>query len=168
MKEIWKDIEGYDGDYQISNFGVVKSFKKCRGTNIRILKSKIDRDGYLNVCLHKNKKVKTLHIHRLVWDAFGDSPRKGRTLQIDHIDNNKNNNRIDNLQLLSSRENITKVKLYYNKSSKYTGVTWDKSRNKWLSRIKINEKHIHLGRYNTEEEASAAYQSALIKIKEGA
>lgn len=161
MEEIFKDIEGYDGDYQISNFGRVRSFK---GVDMIYLKPQIAR-GYRRVSLHKNRIRRGIFIHRTVWDHFGDSKRNGRILQVDHIDNVKTNNRIDNLQLLSQRENTTKAYLTTNKSSKYIGVSWVKSRNKWVSMITINGSQKNLGRFKTEYEAHLAYEKALNELK---
>lgn len=162
MEEIWKDIEGYDGYYQISNFGRVKSFK---GKDVRYLKLSIDHGGYYNFTMKKNNnKRKHGYIHRLVWDHFGDSKRNGVTLQVDHLDNNKLNNRIDNLQLLSNRENTSKAYLTTNKTSKYTGVSWYKRDKCWRSYIQINGKLKWLGSFKTEHEAHLAYQKVLESI----
>ncbi len=161
MEEQWKDIEGYDGLYQISNFGRVRSFKRGK---IRYLKNGIDVWGYYRVSLHKNGKQKSLRIHRLVWDHFGDSKRNGRILQVDHINNDKSNNRIDNLQLLSTRENVSKHYLRTDKSSKYVGVCWHKNNNNWTAVIHINGKQKHLGCFKTEYEAHLAYQKALNEL----
>ena len=158
--EIWKDITGFEGLYQVSSLGRVKSFKWGKE---RILNYGANSCGYLMICLHKDKKNFIKYIHRIVWDAFGSSPRNGRILQIDHIDNNKLNNRIENLQLLSSRENNSK-KIYENKSSKYKGVTWFKRDLKWRAQIKINGKLKHLGYFTSEKKAAEAYQQALNEL----
>ena len=70
-KEIWKDILGYEGLYQVSNFGRVKSTKFGKE---RILKLTKDKDGYLIVNLYKNNKSKTLKVHRLVAEVFLPNP----------------------------------------------------------------------------------------------
>ena len=103
MIGIWKDIEDYEGLYQINKFGNVKSLSRKQSVKERILKQNNNTSGYLIVNLYKNKKSKTTMVHHLVWDYFGDEPRNGRVLQVDH----KNNIRIDcwigNLQLLNQR-----------------------------------------------------------------
>lgn len=154
MEEIWKDIDGYNGDYQISNYGRVISNKYNK---IKYLKMYISRNGYVSVILCLSCKVKKMYVHTIVWDHFGDT---SRLLQVDHIDNNKLNNRIDNLQLLSCRNNITKYHLTTKKTSKYTGVWWYKKCNLWASRIYINSTFKYLGYFKTEEEAHLAYQNA--------
>lgn len=162
MEEIFKDIEGYDGIYQISNLGRVRSFKWKK---TRYLKPGINNYGYYYINLSKNNIKKAGYIHMLVWDYFGDLKRNGMILQVDHIDGNKSNNRLDNLQLLSCRENITKHRLTTNKTSKYTGVGWYKRNECWTSQISINGKSHYLGRFDTELEAHTAYKNALSEIK---
>lgn len=158
MKEIFKPIPGYP-DYEISNFGRAKSLKFDRE---KILKPSPDNDGgYLSLTLCSEGERKTYRIAHLVYDAFGKGKRNGRILQIDHLDANKQNNRIDNLQLLSHRENTSKGHMFKKTSSKFTGVCWCKHVKKWLAKISKNGKRKHLGYYSEEKEASKAYQKAL-------
>lgn len=156
--ELWKDIEGYEGIYQTSNLGRVKSFK---WNNIRILKFGFDSQGYKMVVLCKNNKLKTRTVHSLVWDAFGTRKRNGRKLQIDHINNNKLDNRIENLQLLTQRQNISKgMKL---KRGKYPiGVC--KDGNNYKARIMIKSKTKHLGTRSTPEAAAELYKKSVLKL----
>lgn len=96
MEEIWKDIPNYEGLYQISNFGFVKSL--CRnGTigNDRILQIHKDKDGFDNVSLIKNGKRLKYLVHRLVAEVFVANPNNYKIVR--HIDGNKNNNFADNL-----------------------------------------------------------------------
>lgn len=94
MKEIWKDIPNYEGLYQISSLGRVKSLNYNRTKQEKILKQAKDYDGYHLVSLSKNGKHLTMKVHRLVAQAFlGNS-----NLQINHIDENKSNNKISNLE----------------------------------------------------------------------
>ncbi len=161
MKEIYKDIEGYEGHYQVSNLGNVKSFKNNKE---RILKPGIDTDGYKIVGLCKNGKQKTFKVHKLVAMTFLGHKRQGLNEVVDHIDNVKTNNRLDNLQLISHRENTSKDRK--GGTSEYVGVCWDKSKNKWRSEIRIKGKSIFLGLFDDEYDAHLAYQKALKEIKE--
>lgn len=96
-EEIWKDIKNYEGLYKISNLGQVKSLTR----NI-ILKTATDKKGYLRVSLCKNCKDKYYRIHRLVLQAFiGNSD-----LQCNHINGIKNDNRLENLEWVTSSENM--------------------------------------------------------------
>ena len=116
MNEIWKDIFDYEGIYKISNYGNVKSLRRFMairngGKQLmpeKILKCRPNIRGYYYVKLCKESKVKTYRIHLLVWDHFGDKPRDGMKLVVDHIDENRLNNKINNLQLLTNRENLIK------------------------------------------------------------
>ena len=97
-REIWKDIEGYEGLYQVSDLGRVK-----RVTTNRILKQAKHHGGYMRVDLCKNGKRKAHKIHRLVAQAFIPNPEN--KLQVNHIDENKTNNIISNLEWLTAKEN---------------------------------------------------------------
>lgn len=158
-KEMWKDIKDYEGLYQISNFGKVKSLYSNR-----LLKLPPTHDGYLIARLYKNSQRKTVYVHHLVWDSFGDKPRNGRILQIDHIDNNPQNNCIQNLQVLTARENTIKCKVRTKDTGKYVGVSTHKSSNKFRSRIFIDGKQILLGYFNNKMDAYTAYQNKLLEI----
>lgn len=104
VNRIWKDIPGYEGLYQVSNFGEVKSFYKFRdGKKERILKHAINDSGYKIVVLTKNKKPKSLRVHRLVALTFIDNFENKP--QVNHIDGNKLNNNINNLEWCTNGEN---------------------------------------------------------------
>ena len=151
--EIYKDIPGYEGLYQVSNMGNVKSFKWGKE---RILKKGKDTHGYLNVRLYKESTLKTFMVHKLVSIVFLNHTPNGHETVVNHIDNNPLNNRVDNLELVSNR---------YNTSCHKTdvGVSWYRRYNKWLSKIWIN-KQINLGYFNTKEEAQEMYQKAVANI----
>ena len=167
MEEIFKDIPNYEGLYQVSNLGNVKSLPKnvkmpnggLRIQKEKILKHVIDKKGYCAVCFHKNSKGKSIRIHKLVAITFLNHKPNGMKIVVDHINNDKLDNRLENIQLLSNRENCSKnSKKGY---SKYVGVSWNKRVNKWISQIQINGKRIHLGYFSNEVEASEVYQIAL-------
>jgi hypothetical protein len=159
-KEEWRFVPGYEGLYMISNCGRVKSMNYNHTGKEKLMSITKDTRGYLQVGLSKDNKKKSFKVHILVWDAFGDSPRNGRILQVDHINNDKTDNRIENLQLLSSRENCSKRSLQKQKTSKYTGVSWDNSLNKWKAQITMNKKNKYIGIFTTEKEAAEAYLKA--------
>ena len=99
MKEIWKDIEGYEGLYKISNMGRVYSLYRNK-----ILSPGIDTSGYKVVNLCKNRKQKTRTVHRLVAEAFIENPNNYPI--INHKDENKENNIISNLEWCTCKYNI--------------------------------------------------------------
>lgn len=110
MQESWKDIKDFEGIYQISNLGRVKSlrtynsFKKTYYYREKILKGKIDTNGYVMVCLCKGKQ-KYVRVHRLVAEAFIPNPHNYPI--INHKDENKQNNCVDNLEWCSYLYNNT-------------------------------------------------------------
>jgi len=157
--EIFKDIPGYEGIYQVSNLGRVKSLKFNRE---KILKLRDNSNGYLQVNLCCERKFKAIRVHQLVAMAFlNHTPDGTMKIIVDHKDNDKLNNRLSNLQLISARYNTSKDK---KGSSKYTGVSWSKASNKWLSTIAINGKIKNLGYFNCELAAAAEYQKKLAEI----
>lgn len=102
--EEWRDIENYKGKYMISSYGRVKSLNYNNTGKEKILKQITDKDGYKYVRLSKNNKTKNERIHRLV--AFNFLPNIGNCQQVNHIDGKKNNNRIENLEWVTPKENI--------------------------------------------------------------
>jgi len=101
--EIWKDVVGYEGRYLVSNFGKVKSMPKPRCKREKILKSMLSKAGYLMVDLGDGKTIKRFLVHRLVAMAFIENPLNKQ--QVNHIDGNKCNNNLDNLEWNTSSEN---------------------------------------------------------------
>lgn len=101
MQEIWKDIEGYEGCYQVSNLGRVKSLMYGKE---KILKAQVVTNGYLAVSLCKEGKIKKHTIHRLVAKAFIENP--DNLPQVNHRDENKTNNTIQNLEWCSAEYNM--------------------------------------------------------------
>lgn len=104
MKEIWKDIEGFEGKYQVSNTGYVKSLDFNHTGKEKILKNKVNRQGYEYVTLYKNGKQYYPAIHRLVAEAFIPNPNELE--QVNHIDGNKKNNVAENLEWCTNLENM--------------------------------------------------------------
>ena len=103
MEEVWKDIQGYEGIYQVSNLGNVRSVDRCvecvdsyRHYKGRIMRLNKRKNGYLDICLRRqDNKVRPL-VHRLVAEAFIPNPEKLPC--VNHKDENKENNRVDNLE----------------------------------------------------------------------
>ena len=115
-EEIWKDIEGYEGLYQISDKGRVKSLRFGKE---KILKSVIDKKNYLQVVLYKNKIKKHFQVHRLVALAFISNPQNYP--QVNHKDENPSNNNLENLEWCTSKYNInygTRIQRFIEKKSK--------------------------------------------------
>ena len=159
MIEEWKDIIGYEGLYQISNFGNVKSLKYSKS---KFLKGAVNNCGYRQVNLCKNSIVKSFKIHQLVATHFLNHIVNGYEKVINHIDFNRLNNEVSNLEIVSPRENTNKKHLQ--SSSNSTGVSWHKGRSRWISQIYHTGKLNFLGYFKTESEASNAYQNELLKI----
>lgn len=107
MKEIWKDIPEFEGLYQASNLGRIKSLERinARGNRLKekILKPGINQYGYYQVQLYKNSIGKMYIVHRLVWIAFNGPIPEG--LQVNHINEIKIDNKLENLNLMTPKEN---------------------------------------------------------------
>jgi len=102
MSEQWKPVIGYEGRYDVSSYGNVKSLKR-QGANERILKQQIHNHGYKRVALYKDNIPLDKLVHRLVLEAFiSPCPHSMETY---HIDSNKLNNRLENLRWDTSKAN---------------------------------------------------------------
>lgn len=160
MNEIFKDIPNYEGMYQISDLGRVKSLKFNRE---RILKPVVNSNGYLSANLYCEGKLKQKSVHQIMAITFlNHKPDGNNGLIVDHVNNNHLDNRLDNLQLITQRENTSKDKR--GGSSQYVGVDWYKQNKKWRARIRINGKLKYLGLFKEELEAANAYKERLNEI----
>lgn len=173
-KEKWRDIPNYEGYYQASNLGGVRSLDRTvvfSDGRERFYKGRI-REGYIN----KGYRRTTLNIDgvgrnfkfsQLVAMAFLGHKPNGMDLVVDHINGDKSDDRVENLRIVTNRANLSACfrSDRGSFSSEYVGVYWNDNASKWRARIQDNGVQIHLGYYNTEIEASNAYQLALIKIK---
>ena len=164
LTEQFKSIKGYEGLYEISNLGNIKSLsreiKYSAGKTIKIkermLKPTLRTDGYLSIGLHQNNIGKTHQIHRLVYISFnGDIPKK---LQIDHINDNRSDNRLSNLRLLTHRLNTARG---FRHRGLPTGVIYHKQAGKYQSQINIDKKYYYLGLYDSVDTAKEAYDNKL-------
>jgi hypothetical protein len=171
--EVWKDLPNYEGYYQVSDLGRAKSLSRQMWNGKAywyskeiILKQQIGTTGYYNIRLSKYNITKTTKVHQMIAMSFlGHKPDGTNKLVIDHKNNNKLDNTLENLQLITHRLNISKDKK--NKSSIYTGVSFVKLRNKWKSQIRLNGAVFVLGYFDNEEIASETYKNALKEIESG-
>lgn len=119
--------------------------------------------GYKQIGIKiKGLKQKTVQVHQLVAAAFLGYKFQGHKMVVDHIDSNHLNNNLNNLKIVTQRENASKERSI--KSGLPTGFYFNKQNNKYIAQIQINEKRIYLGSFNTPEEASNAYQNKLKTI----
>lgn len=152
MEEVWKDIPEYEGWYQVSNLGRVRSLDRyVNGNRIncdkqkmkgKILKARKDKLGYLRVSLKQNTKTRTFLVHRLVAIAF--IPNPDNLLYVNHIDENTSNPRVDNLEWCTPQYNVC----YGNGRAK-------SSRHKWRRVIQYDKKMNELARFESLKAASA-------------
>ena len=158
--EVWKDIPEFEGLYQVSNLGNVKSLNYRKKGIVKELKKNINSgSGRKSVSLCKNGKASTNQsVYVLVAKSFLNHKSCGYKLVVDHIDNNPLNDNLYNLQIISHRKNISKS---MKGTSKYTGVCWNKSQGKWKGAISFYGKIKHLGYFTDELKAANAYKKAL-------
>jgi len=163
--EKWKDVIGYEGHYQISNFGRVRSVDRVvinmNGINRKLkgsLKNTFISKGYVLVTLSVNNIKRSYCVHRLVAEAFILNPNN--LDEVNHKDRNRKNNYISNLIWCTSRENTHHARSRMKKRSKYVGVSFDSNTPKtpWMSRINLSGKTKFLGRFETEQNAYDAYK----------
>lgn len=149
MNEVWKDVEGYEGLYQVSNLGRVKSLQRITKIRhaIRIEKEKIlkqhknIKSGYMYVYLSNNGKNKGFRIHRLVAETFIPNPND--LPQINHKDENKENNNVDNLEWCTAKYNCNYGSfIEKNKKAKYKKI------------IQYDLKCNYINTWNSVKEAS--------------
>ncbi len=164
--EIWKNIPGYLGKYQVSNHGRVKSLARHRVGKAfsptfmpeRILKHDIHKkDRHHRVTLCKHGKTKRFQVHTLVLEAFYNGYNK--SLKADHTDRNPNNNHISNLRMCTLSQN--QWNCGPQKDKKYKCINFEG--NRFRVRFRCNGEAISVGRYKTIEEAVEAYNKEIVK-----
>lgn len=161
--EEWRNIKGYEGFYQVSSLGKVRSldrqvrcgrgYKTVKGKSITPFSHKY---GYPKVVLSKSDSKKNHYVHRLVAQAFIGEPPRGYV--VNHINHICTDNRPKNLEYVSVRENTT-----HGYKRKNTGAFWSNAHGVWRSEIRIKGKSKYLGAFKSEADAALAYQEALKK-----
>lgn len=160
IKEIWKDIQGYENLYQISSLGRVKSLGNGGSNNSKekIIKQYITPNGYLRVTLSKQGELKKYLVHRLVGQAF--IPNPDNKPEIDHIDTNPQNNIISNLRWVTRIENRNNLitLINYSKANKGKKLSQEakEKMSKALSKpiVQYNLDNKLIGIYESVKQAS--------------
>ena len=163
MKEIWKDIPNYEGIYQASSLGRIKSLNLKNKKPPIIRKLRLTMFGYQKVDLSKNGSKKYYQVHQLIAMTFLNHKPCKHKMVVDHINEIRTDNRLENLQIVTSRFNVSKA--MKNKSSKYTGVSWYKKYDCWVSKIHYKGKQLHLGYFKDEYEAYLAYKKKVESLE---
>lgn len=153
MPKIYHGYTVYENGDVVSPFLTKKKLSKY-----------VSHDGYITHVLRINKKSVRIGLHRLIAECY--IPNPDNKSQVNHIDGNKKNNLIENLEWNTGLENqhhavinglSSRGTKKRSNTSGYVGVTYCKQTNKWISQIKINYKNIKIGRFKTKEEARDAY-----------
>lgn len=176
-KEEWRDVPAYEGYYQVSSAGRLRSLDRMvvysngreQFYKGRIIVVKAGGNGYRRTTLHMCGKKKTVNIAPLVAITFlGHKPR-GNDIVVDHINGVKSDDRLENLRIVTSRSNTTTCFRADKGSltSRFSGVYWHKRDLAWVSSITYEGTQVYLGYFNSETEASKAYDKALFLINDG-
>lgn len=170
---IWKPVKDFEGLYEVSSCGLVKSLSRKsvnKGSysghvNIkeRILKQTTNRLGYKVLTLFKDGTRNFKIVHRMVAEAFVDNPKK--YLEVNHKDLNKSNNDYKNLEWCNRQYNVNHFYKSKSKTSKYKGVSFQKDRKQWLAFVDINKKRTNIGRFDTEIQAHNKRLEYINKLK---
>lgn len=137
MEEKWKPIRYYEGLYEVSSLGRVKSFWKGE----LLMKPIINDSGYLRVFLRKDGSSKTYRIHRLVAEAFIEKTDYSQNF-VDHINHVTTDNSVGNLRWTTRSQNCMNQIVTTRNTSGHKGVSWSKQFNKWIANINVNKKKV--------------------------
>ena len=158
--ETWKDVPGYEGLYSVSNYGQIRSHDRLidrtssgQGTYElpgRILKARIDRDGYCLITLNSGFDPKTFKVHRIVAEAFIPNPKN--LPHVDHCDGDRGNNCLSNLKWSSVKDNLLS-RHNVKQASGYRGVRMTKT-GRWqayCNNHQVGNKFVHIGVFDSAE-----------------
>ena len=166
-EEIWKDIKEYEGLYQVSNLGNVKSLNYKRTGKEKNLKARINKEGYLRVCLCQNGNNTDFMVHRLVAQAFLDG--YSDDLEVDHINTIRNDNKIENLRMCTRKENVNNPLTLKHYSEVNKGKTLSEETKKKLSEshkgIQAGENNPMFGKHHSEESKNKMKKNRKDKCK---
>jgi hypothetical protein len=152
-------IEGYEELYWATSQGDVWSVRRRRFLS----RDSVNSKGYNIVFLYKGGARKPMHVHRIVAKLFVTNEDRATRNEVDHINNNRRDNRASNLRWVSRSENSHNTSSHKGSTSRYLGVSWVNARNKWQAQIYLNGTNKFLGRFTCEHEAARAYNVAALK-----
>lgn len=171
QSEIWKDITGFEGMYQVSDLGGVKTLGRTYlHQGIRqgwwkegLLTGKSNGKGYMHVVLRREGRSYRFAVHRLVMAAFVGAPCQG--VEVDHTNGIKEDNRLCNLRYCTRIDNMRAGNhIRKNKSSRYVGVRWHKASGRWQSSVTDRGRQFYIGLFSTEDEAHQAYTKKVASL----
>ena len=134
--------------------GVISKFIKCKGRDVEV--GYVKDTGYRDIKIYIGNKNKRLSAHRLAWFFYYGYLSE---IEIDHIDRNKDNNRISNLREATKQQQRYNIERQSNNTSGYRGVVWRKDRNKWEARLQINGRLKRFGTFSCPKEASLVIEA---------
>lgn len=179
-KEIWKAVPNYEGIYEASSYGRIRSldrkvlhgvgggYRKRKGVMLKT-DANINGAGYMYTTLANNGAHQKMAVHQVIAMTFLNHTPNGYKLVVNHIDGDRLNNHKENLEIVTTRENTTVKFKDRDKvlTSSYVGVCFDKTKKRWLAAITVGGKQIHLGYHKVEIDAHNAYQKALKAVMNG-
>jgi len=170
--EEWRCVAEYEGLYEVSNLGRIRSLDHTtvdtknieRSFKGRVLSLSTDSHGYNIKTLYLNGERCAFRLHRLIAQAFISNPND--LPYIDHVDGNKENNNINNLEWVTAQENTERYHSKIESSSKYNKVSFSPSHKKWIAQLLVDGKSIHIGSFDSEDDAHFAQVLSRKELKE--